>query len=994
MASSNSAKRDLARKDTEELLSMPIGELLGYLGTSESGLNSEEVQKRLELYGFNELAERKKRMILTEFLLRLKSPLVITLLLAGLISGFVGEVTDAVLIFVIVLLSGILDFYQEFKAEKAAEMLKERVTTTATVLRDGAKREVKLTEIVPGDIVHLSAGDIVPADARAIIAKDLFADQSALTGESFPVEKTVAPLQVRNAAITEWNNCLFMGTSIVGGSGIAVVLKTGSLTEYGRIAKRLVTRQPEKEFERGLRRFGFMITQVAFVLVAFVFLINAMYKRDVLESLLFAAALAVGLVPELLPMMLSVNLSKGALAMSRKGVIVKRLASIQNLGSMDILCTDKTGTLTENKITLGPHVNPTGKDDEKVFLHCYLNSYFQTGLKSPLDEAVLRHGELNAKEYVKIDEVPFDFARRRVSVVVERNGQRLLISKGAPEEVLRICTRYEYEGRQVELDDRVYLNIQQLYDDLGHQGLRVLGVAYKQVNNDKQNYSANDEREMTFLGFVAFTDPPKEDAKESIQLLEKSGIELKILTGDNEIVTRHLCEQLGFKIKGVVLGSEIAHLHDEALSRVVEQANVFARVTPTQKDRIMNALRMNGHVVGFLGDGINDAPSMKTADVAISVDNAVDIAKESADMILLQKSLRVLHDGVLEGRKTFGNTMKYVLMGTSSSFGNMFSVAGASLFLPFLPMLPIQILLNNLLYESSQAALPTDDVDNEYVEKPKRWNVSFVRRFMIVFGPISSIFDFMTFFIMLYAFNATEPLFQTAWFIESLTTQTLVIFIIRTRRVPFYKSKPGRIVTLSSLTAVAIALLIPFTPLGTLFQFVPLPRAFLVLLGALVSTYLVLVEVTKKWFYTRFAETTEDMHGPRNRVGIRLDRRTRLVQDIVAVVCLHPDAEITLDSLYDDLTRSVSYQTSREQVFRSLQYLRRAGLVSIKPGTVTRQETAMRNYVANVVAKQFLQAVAEDWKRTAAAIEAKYHRLNSEYQSVVNLQSPSPQEPA
>jgi len=841
----------------EELLVLQTDELLRRLNTSRSGLTCQEAERRLGIYGHNEIAKRKKRAAIVEFLLHFRNPLVIILLLAGLISSFLGEITDTAIIFSIVLISVVLDFYQESKAEKAAEMLREKVTTTATVLRDGAKQEVNLSEVVPGDMVFLSAGDIVPADARVINAKDLFVDQSALTGESFPVEKTDTPLKTKGTAITEWSNCLFLGTSVVSGTATAVVVRTGSFTEYGKIARSLVTKHPETEFERGLRRFGYLIMEVTLFLVLFVFFVNALYKRGVLESLLFSVALAVGLTPELLPMILTVNLSKGAIAMSKKGVIVKRLESIQNFGSMDILCTDKTGTLTENKLTLALHVDAEGNDSEKVLLYCFLNSYYETGLKSPFDAAILRCEDIDMQGYRKVDEVPFDFIRRRVSVVVEYEGQRFLIAKGAPEEIIKVCSYCELPRESSDLTGELQRKMEEKYLDLSSKGFRVLGVSYKNVGEEKSVYSVSDETDMVFLGFVAFIDPPKETVRESLQLLSKAGVELKILTGDNELVTKNVCERLGFEVKGVVLGHEIAQLQGDALAIVVEKANIFARVTPGQKDRIMNALRSNGHVVGFLGDGINDAPSMKTADVAMSVDNAVDVAKESADIILLRKSLRVLEEGVLEGRKTFGNTMKYVMMGTSSNFGNMFSVAGASLFLPFLPMLPLQILLNNLLYDLSELPIPTDNVDQEYVEKPKRWDISFVRKFMMLFGPISSVFDFLTFFIMLRAFNAAESVFQTAWFLESLCTQTLVIFVIRTRRIPFYRSKPSTLLLLSSFGVVGFALLVPFTPLSGLFDFVRLPFAFYMVLAALVSVYLMLVEITKSWFYKQHAHRLE-----------------------------------------------------------------------------------------------------------------------------------------
>ncbi|MEM2881829.1 MAG: magnesium-translocating P-type ATPase [Candidatus Bathyarchaeia archaeon] len=848
---------ELARLDVRELLSLPAEELLARLGTSSSGLSSQEAERRLSIFGPNELVRRKRRAAILEFLSHLRSPLLMILMLAGLVSGLLGETKNAAIIFSIILLSAILDFYQESMAERAAEMLREKVATTATVLRDGAKNEVKLTEIVPGDIIHLSAGDIVPADSRLIAAKDLFVNQSALTGESFPVEKIAVPIESPSPSIEGWRNYLFMGTSVVSGTAMAVAVRTGGRTEYGRIAERLARRAPETEFERGMKGFGLMMMQLTFLLVIFVFFVNALYKRDVLESLLFSVALAVGLTPELLPMIISVNLAKGSIAMAKRGVIVKRLISIENFGSMDVLCADKTGTITENRIRLVLHIDIEGEDDEKVLLYSFLNSYYQTGLKSPLDDAILAYRDIDIGDFRKIDEIPFDFFRKRVSIVVERGGQRSLITKGAPEEILRICSRYELKDAAFDMTEEARGRIGRKYCELSAEGFRVLAVAHKAIEDGRTVYSADDEKDLTLIGFVAFLDPPKETAREALQLLKKVGVELKIVTGDNELVSKKVCEHLGFEIKGVVLGSEIAQMHDDALSRVVEEANIFARVTPAQKDRIINALKANGHVVGFLGDGINDAPSLKSADVGISVDNAVDVAKESADIILMRKDLRVLQEGVLEGRKTFGNTMKYIMMGTSSNFGNMFSVAGASLFLPFLPMLPIQILLNNLLYDFSQFTIPTDEVDPEYVERPKRWDMAFIRRFMAFLGPVSSLFDFLTFFVMLLIFQATEPLFQTAWFLESLCTQTLVIFSIRTRRAPFYRSRPSRPLLLSTLAIVGSALLLPFTPLGPLFGFVKPPPAFFAALAALIGAYMALTEVVKKWFYGRYANRLE-----------------------------------------------------------------------------------------------------------------------------------------
>ena len=985
----------------EEVLTLPTDELLSRLGTSTQGLSSQEAEQNLNIYGTNELARKRKRSGIVSFLLHFKSPLIIILLFAAGFAGATGDVADFTIIVVIVLISVVIDHYQESKAENAAELLKEKVSTTATVLRDKIKKELKLSQIVPGDIVYLSAGDIIPADARIISGKDLFINQSSLTGESFPVEKTANRLESINlssSSITEWNNYLFMGTSVVSGSATAVVVRTGGSTEYGKIAKKLVAKPPETEFERGVKGFSYLIMQVTFVLVIFVFIVLALFHRGLVQSLLFSAALAVGLTPELLPMIITMNLSKGAVNMSKKGVVVKHLPSIENFGSMNVLCTDKTGTLTENRISLVLHVDSEGNDDDKVLLYSYLNSYYETGLKSPLDDAILSHKEINVESFQKIDEVPFDFVRRRVSVVVEQERERFFIAKGAPEDILKISNYCEIGGIIQDISEELRKKIEQKYVDLSAEGLRALGVAYKKLREDKAVYSVNDENDMVFLGFVAFLDPPKETAKESLRLLAKEGIELKILTGDNELVTRKVCEQLGFEIKGVVLGSDMIQMNDDALARVVEEANVFARVTPVQKDRIINLLKSNGHVVGFMGDGINDAPSLRTSDVGVSVNNAVDVAKESADIILLENDLTVLAEGVIEGRKTFGNTMKYVMMGISSNFGNMFSVAGAALFLPFLPMLSIMILLNNLLYTLSQTTIATDNVDEEYIERPKRWDISFIRNFMIVEGPLSSIFDYATFFIMFFVFGipvtaaasgiplATlfqQHMFQTAWFVESLITQTLVVFVIRTRLSPFWKSKPGKYLVLSSLSVVAAALIIPYTPLGKLFHFVPPPPLFYVFLLLMIVIYLFLAEVVKKWFYKRHAFRIEQALVPKRKT-FYLSKSARLVQDVAAVICLREENEISFDSLIEDLSRSLNYPIDSDRVYQSLQYLRRGGLIDVDwHRRIIKRTVPIKEYITKRIATSpTWPLVYDDWLRINRAIQDKYGKANPDFQDL------------
>jgi Mg2+-importing ATPase len=826
--------------EVKELLSIPLEELYKKLETSENGLSEEEAKRRLEIYGFNEV--KKKRITFFQMLLlHIFNPIILLLLFASILSFFLGEKIDSMIILIIIGISLTLDLIQEHKASKAAEMLKERVSVTATVIREGKRREVKVSELVPGDIIVLSAGDIVPADCRVIFAKDFFVDESSLTGESYPVEKDANK-----------NNLLMMGSSVMSGSAIAIIIATGTQTEYWKIVKG-VERVTETEFERSLRRFGYMILQVSFVLMIFVFAINALFKRSILESLLFSVALAVGLTPSLLPLILTLNLSSGAIRMSKKGTIVKKLSSIQNFGSMDVLCIDKTGTLTKNKITLVKYVDIKGKESEEVLLYSYLNATFQTGMKNPLDEAILEYKKLDISNFKKVDEIPFDYVRKRTSIVTQNNGKRILITKGAFESILPICTKIKVNEKIVELNKNLEKEVYQTFKNISSEGFRVLGIAFKEVD-EKEIYTKEDENEMIFFGFIAFYDPPKESAKEVIKLVEEAGIEIKILTGDDEFVTRKICEILGFKIKGKIIhGEEIPKMTDEALERIVEKCNVFVRLTPAQKNRIVNALRKR-HVVGFLGDGVNDAPSIKQADIGISVENAVDVAKEAADIILTTNDLKVLYDGVIEGRKTIENTSKYIKMNVSSNFGNMLSVAIGSLFLPFLPMLPTQILLNNLLYDISQLSLPLDNVEKNVVKKPRKLNVNFLKKFMVIFGPISSVFDILVFIILLTIVKVSEHVFQTAWFIESLATQTLVIFLIRTTVVPFFKSKPNKILTINILLVILATILIPYSPFAIFFKFESLSLNLLLIIFAIVITYLIVVEVVKVIFYSKVKE--------------------------------------------------------------------------------------------------------------------------------------------
>ena len=788
--------------------------VLQELDSRLSGLSQTEVDARLKQYGRNEIARDKHQSLLMRLLSNLMNPLVLLLTALGGISYLTGDVRAAVCISIMVVLGVVLRFVQEMRADGAAEKLKAMVSNTATVLRDGKETEGPLKLLVPGDIVHLAAGDMVPADVRVLAAKDLFLNQSALTGEALPVERKAdaSPEGVENP-LDRFNLC-FLGSNVESGSATAVVIHTGVKTYFGSLAASIVGQRQQTSFDKGVNQFTWLMIGFIAVMVPMVFLINGLSKHDWLEAFLFAMAVAVGLTPEMLPMIVTVNLSKGALAMARKKVIVKRLNAIQNFGAMDILCTDKTGTLTEGRIVLEKHLNAHGDPSEKVLQYGYLNSYHHTGLKNLLDEAILAHEELEDRlkaneQYRKIDEIPFDFVRRRMSVIVEdKTGLNTLICKGAVEEVLEKCTRVEVDGEVIEVLAEHDARRRQLADDLNAHGFRVIALAYKTMPGapDEPVYSVHDESDLILIGFMAFLDPPKETAADTLQKLRKLNIDVKVLTGDNEIITKYICEKVGISAENLLLGTQIEGMSDADLAQAANVCGVFARLAPAHKERIIRALQSQGHVLGFMGDGINDAPALKAADVGISVNSAVDIAKESSDIILLENSLLILEQGVLEGRRVFGNIVKYIKMAASSNFGNMFSVVGASAFLPFLPMLPLQLLTNNLLYDFSQTTIPTDEVDAEWLAKPRKWEIGKLLRYILFIGPISSIFDYLTFFMMLVVFHCWDnpSLFHTGWFVESLFTQTLIIHVIRTNKIPFIQSWASRPLILTSLIIVAI----------------------------------------------------------------------------------------------------------------------------------------------------------------------------------------------
>lgn len=815
------------------------------VAATEQGLTSPEAKQRLAQFGRNDPAPNIRSSGLSQLAILFLNPLVIILLLAAAASAVLGQFVDSTIIVTMVLLGVAINFVQTYRSKRAAERLREQVTPTATVLRDGAWQEIHRLELVPGDLIRLTAGDLVPADARLISSRDLYVQQGALTGESMPVEKETAPAPAVGSPTPESRDMVFLGTSVVSGMATARVQSTGVNTAFGAIAERLALRHPETEFEHGLRRFGNLILRSVFFLVMFILVVSIALRHDAFESLLFAVALAVGLTPEFLPMITSVTLAKGAVKMAQQKVIVKHLPAIQNFGSIDVLCSDKTGTLTTGKMVLERAIDPLGSASDRPLSLAWLNSHFETGIRSPLDAAILTRNFPNLASAQKCDEIPFDFERRRLSIVAEGSAiGRVLITKGAPEGILANCTSYEAAGKVLPLAPEILNTCQGTYRQLSSQGLRMLAVAYRQVDQ-RTSYTAEDERDLTLAGYVTFADPPVEDAAEVLAELKRDGVQVKIVTGDGELVARHVCEQVGLDGADIVLGDDLDKMSDTALEHIVENTNIFARISPVQKSRILLALKRRGHVVGFMGDGINDAPSLRAADVGISVSSAVDVARDAADIILVEPGLRVLHNGIIEGRKAFGNVTKYLLMGTSSNFGNMFSMAGASLFLPFLPMLPTQILLNNFLYDLAQVTIPSDNVDDQYVRGPQRWDIRLIRNFMVTIGPISSIYDFLTFYVLLHFFHAGQALFHTGWFVESLATQTLVLFVIRTMQSP-WRSRPSTALTVTTIAIVVLGLLIPYTSAGALMGFVPLPWTYFAFLVAATVTYLFLVEVAKR----------------------------------------------------------------------------------------------------------------------------------------------------
>jgi len=843
------AERDVAQPSAYWSLSTDA--LLGELSASTDGLAAAEAERRLARFGRNAIKAKEQATALKLLLNQFRSPLVLILVFAAFVAMIVGEWTDAGIVLVVVVGSTLLGFAQEYRASNAVAKLRAQITIKSHVLRDGRDVQLPSEELVPGDVVVLSAGSLIPADAVVLYAHDFFVNQAVLTGETFPVEKHAAPTAAK-ATLAERTNCVFLGTSVGSGTARVLIVETGTATMFGQIADRLSLRPAETEFELGVRRFGNLLTRVISVMTIVVLAANVFLDKPLIDSLLFALALAVGLTPELLPAILSITLAHGAQRMAGRGVIVRRLNAIANLGSMDVMCTDKTGTLTEGVVRLDGALDAQGRASPDVLRAAYLNAHFQTGLDNPLDVAIDAYARDHGVSIVerKIDEIPYDFVRKRLSIVVGTADGPLLISKGALVHVLDACDRVRWDGSDVALDDEKRAVIERLYGDWSERGFRVLGVATKRVEGRNGAYSRADETGLAFAGFLLFFDPPKADVPGVITDLAARGVRLKIVTGDNQKVARHVADAVNLPVEGLLTGAQLDDLRDEALWHLAERTTIFAEVDPNQKERIILALRKTGHVVGYMGDGINDAPALHAADVSVSVDTAVDVAKDAADFVLLRTDLSILREGIDEGRRTFANTLKYILTSISANFGNMFSMAGASVLLPFLPLLSSQILLNNFLADIPATTIAGDNVDPEWVAKPRRWNAKFIRDYMVVFGLVSSVFDYLTFAALLYVFRAGAETFRTGWFIESLLTELVIALVVRTRH-PFFRSRPSNLLLATTMAVVALTLVLPYLPFSDVFGFVPLPPALLLSIVCITLLYVFAAELAKKYFFAR-----------------------------------------------------------------------------------------------------------------------------------------------
>ena len=842
------SRSPIVSNDAPPFWSTPLTDLISALTTTGDGLDTAEAAARLVRFGPNQLGRARRTDVLVLLAHQFVSPIVLMLLAAATLSLLLHDPTDSVIILAIVLVSGLLGFWQEYGAATAVKKLLAIVELKVEVMRDGRATRIPIDQVVPGDVVLVSAGAGIPADCRLLEARDLFVDEAALTGETFPGEKAPGVLPV-DTPLAGRVNALFMGTHVVSGRGRAVVVSTGRATEFGRISDRLRLRPEATDFEHGIRRFGFFLMQVTLLLLVVVFAINVLLERPVLDSFLFALALAVGLTPQLLPAVISVNLAKGARQMAAKKVIVKRLASIENFGSMDILCSDKTGTLTEGTVRLHSAVDSAGQPSERVLFHAFLNATFQTGFANPIDAAIRTERSVDLAGWARLDEVPYDFARKRLSVLASAGPRRVMVTKGAVFNMLEVCTEADGVDGAVPMAAAAPA-IRDRYETLSAQGFRTLGVARREMEGGREAIAKDDEAGMTFLGFLVLNDPPKPGIAETVARLRGLGVSLKMITGDNALVAAQVGTMVGLPGARILTGPDLRMVSDEALPKQAQETEIFAEVEPNQKERIVRALRKAGHVVGYMGDGINDAPALHAADVGVSVQEAVDVAKDAADIVLLERDLAVLEEGIREGRRTFANTLKYVFMSTSANFGNMFSMAGASLVLPFLPLLPKQILLTNLMTDLPEMTIASDRVDADWIDRPRRWDIAFIRRFMVVFGLLSSLFDVLTFAVLILLLHAGPAEFRTGWFVQSVFSAALIVLVVRTRG-SFLRSTPSRPLVLATLLVLAATATLPYTPLGAVFGFVPLPPLFLALMAIIVILYLGAAEATKAWFFRR-----------------------------------------------------------------------------------------------------------------------------------------------
>ncbi len=847
------ARQSKALATLEAYWTLTTEQLIAALHTTNNGIQQTAEKSRIKQYGLNALKAQRQTTAFGLLLRQFKSPLVLILIFAAIVSAFVGEWTDAIIVLAVVIGSTMLGFVQEYRASNAVEKLRSRVTIKSSVLRGGKPQTVPSERVVPGDVVLLSAGSLIPADGIVLETNNFFVNQAVLTGETFPVEKKSGIVPAK-ASLAERTNCVFMGTSVRSGTAHVLIVQTGKSTVFGQIAERLSLRPAQTEFERGVQKFGYLLTQVMLVMVVLVLAINIFLAKPPIDSLLFALALAVGLAPELLPAIISITLAHGAQQMAKRGVIVRRLNAIENFGSMDVLCTDKTGTLTEGVVRLDGALDLEGQPSAAVLNYTYLNSQYQTGINNPLDDAISTYAQqagVKVGAEQKIDEIPYDFVRKSLSVVTANaKDERTLITKGALENILKICSHVQSGGKSHRLNDKTLAGIEQHYSEWSDKGFRVLGVATKRLEGQAASYSSADEKGLTIIGFLLFFDPPKPDVEKAIVDLANRGVQLKIITGDNEKVARHVAEAVHLPITGMLTGRALNDMPDEALWHAAERTNIFAEVDPNQKERIILALRKTKHVVGYMGDGINDAPALHAADVGISVDTAVDVAKDAADFVLLKQDLDILREGIDVGRVTFANTLKYILTTISANFGNMFSMAAASLFLPFLPLLASQILLNNFLSDIPGTTIASDNVDPEWVAKPRRWNTVFIRDYMVLFGLVSSIFDFLTFGVLLFLFRASPEEFRTGWFIESLLTELVIALVVRTRGL-FFRSRPGTLLLVSTLIFIGVTLVLPYVPFNFLFGFIPLPAPLMLTMLGLTALYVLVTEIAKKYFYSR-----------------------------------------------------------------------------------------------------------------------------------------------